>query len=110
MNLRRQKRKDYNVVQRRKKKDDHNVLVQDSDDGNNIPEDEEIILLTMCDKNENGYEECEFDKIDAEYTFLHDTLNWKEGIAHHNDTANTAKDMGAITKVAEYLFLTEQMN
>ena len=97
-------------MKRRKKKDNHNVLVQDSDDGNNIPEDEEIILLTMCDENENGYEECEFDKIDAEYTFLHDTLNWKEGITHHNDTANTAKDMGAITKVAEYLFLTEQMN
>ena len=94
MNLRKQKRKEYNVF---------------TQDGNDIPDDEEIMLLNMCDESENGYEECEFNKIDAEYMFLHTTLGWREGI---NDMAqnNMAKDTEAITKLAEYLFLTEQMN
>ena len=69
MNLRKQKRKNYNV------------FVQD---GNDIPDDEEIVLLNMCDENENGFEECNFNKIDAECMFLHDTLGLKEGIAQRH--------------------------
>ena len=75
-----------------------------------IPEDEEIVLLNRCNKNDNGFEECEFNRVEAEYMFLHDTMGWKEGLNEDVNNNSRTKDMEAVTKVAEYLFLTEQMN
>ena len=91
---------------RNQKEINYNVFVQD---GNDIPGDKEIVLLHICDENENGFEceECEFNKINVEYMFLRDTLGWKEGITEHK---YMAQGMDIITKLAEYLFLTEQMN
>ena len=93
MTLREQPRREYDVF---------------TQDGSGIPDDEEIVLLNMCDENECGYEEAEFDKLDAEYIFLHDTLGWKEGLSTSSNS-NTS-DAESVTKLAEYLFLTDQMN
>ena len=60
---------------RRKPRKEYNVFAQDG----TVTDNEEIVLLNMCDENKNGFEEAEFDKLEAEYMFLHDTLGWKEG-------------------------------
>ena len=73
MRLRHQPRKDYNVF---------------AQDGI-IPDNKEIVLLNMCDENKNGFEEAEFDKLDAKYMFLHDTLGWKEGLSGVTDIKTT---------------------
>ena len=54
----------------------------------------------------NGFEEAEFDKLDAEYMFLHDTLGWKEGLADVTDASNnnSPSDVTNLTKLTEYLF------
>ena len=79
---------------------------------NDVSDNEEILLLNMCDENKNGFEEAEFDKIDAEYMFLHDTLGWKEGVSDDTDTNknNNHSNVTNVTKLAEYLLLTKQMN
>ena len=84
------------------------MLAQDE----TVPDNKEILLLNMCDENKNGFEEAEFDKIDAEYMFLHDTLGWKEEVSNDTDTNNnnSHSDVINVTKLAEYLLLTEQMN
>ena len=48
----------------------------------------EVLLLNMCDGNEEGYEEAEFDKLNAEYAFLHDTLGWKKGMTNKNEVVD----------------------
>ena len=50
--------------------------------------------------------EDKFDKVEAEYIFLTETLGLKEGIDWMNDTPSDA-DPNDVTKLAEYLFLTE---
>ena len=96
MKLRQQPRKEYKVF---------------TQDGT-VPDNEEIVLLNMCDENKNGFEETKFDKIEAEYMFLHDTLGWKEGLSDVTDANNnnSPSDVTNLTKLTEYLFLTEQMN
>ena len=44
--------------------------------------------------------------------FLHNTLGWKEGLSNVTDANNnnSPRDVANLTKLAEYLFLTEQMN
>ena len=94
MNLRNQPRKAYKFAL----------------DGMDISDNKEIVLLNLCNKNDNGFEECEFNKAEAEYMFLHDTMGWKEGLSKDASNNSRTKDLEAVTKVAEYLFLTEQMN
>ena len=55
-----------------------------------------------------GITEGKFDKTDAEYILLTKTLRLKEGLNEENN-ATTDADLKDVTKVAEYLFLTEQM-
>lgn len=72
----------------------------------------------------NGdFDEEEFDPLDAEYHFLHDTLGWGEGLAEMEGHGTPSGDepargshaprdlsTGNVQKLAGYLFLTEQMN
>lgn len=52
--------------------------------------------------------EDKFDKVEAEYMFLTETLGWKEGIDGMKD-ATTDANPNDVTKLAEYLFLTKQV-
>ena len=52
--------------------------------------------------------EDEFDKVEAKYMFLTETLGWKEGIDGMEDATSDA-DPNDVTKLDKYLFLTEQM-
>ena len=94
MNLRKQKRKDYDVF---------NMT--------DVPDDEEIIMLHF-DPDSDDLTETEFDRLDAEYLFLTETLGWKDGLDSEIDAEErTQNDISpeSVTKLAEYLFLTEQM-
>ena len=63
------------------------------------------------DTSGDEIEESAFDRDEAEWLFLTETLGWKEGL--NNETANIESantfSNESVTKVAEYLFLTEQM-
>ena len=52
--------------------------------------------------------EDKLDKIKAEYMFLTETLGWEEGIYGMED-AIFDPNPNNVTKLDEYLFLTEQM-
>lgn len=97
--------------QRRK---NYNVFSQDGKVGAPvlniaIPDDTAITLLTMSDGDE-AFHESELTKLDAEYTFLHDTLGWGEGLSESSDE-HKEHCQSNIAKLAEYLFVTEhQMN
>ena len=62
MQLRKQRRKEYNIF---------NMT--------DIPDDEEIIMLHF-DPDSDELTEAEFDRLDAEYLFLTETLGWKDGL------------------------------
>jgi hypothetical protein len=93
MQLRRQARKEYDVF---------NIT--------DIPDGEEVVMLHF-DTSGDEIEESAFDRDEAEWLFLTETLGWKEGL--NNETANIESantfSNESVTKVAEYLFLTEQM-
>ncbi len=89
MNLRSQQQKQYNVF---------NINEE-------ISEKEEIVLLQMMPESMDVQEQT-FDKLEQEHMFLTETLGWKEGLNKRN---MTEEDMKNITKLAEYLFVTEQM-
>ena len=94
MNLRKQKRKEYDVF---------NMT--------DVQDDEEIIMLHF-DTESDDLTETEFDRLDAEYLFLTETLGWKDGLDSEIDAEErTQNDISpeSVTKLAEYLFLTEQM-
>ena len=95
MSLRKQHRKEYNVF---------NV-----NEDARAPDNSAITLLTLSD-NENGFEESEFSALDAEYTFLHNTLGCGRGLKEHQEDDRCDNNANAsITKLAKYLFVTEQM-
>ena len=75
-----------------------------------IPEDTGIVLLTIMGEG-NGFIDSEFNKDEAEYTFLHSTLGWDEGMKNkdiYGKRKNTRRKKG-ITKLPGYLFLTDQI-
>ena len=100
MNLRRQPRKEYN------RKNYDNVF--------NITDEtqKDSIICTHLKREEDSgtfdVTEDELDKVKAEYMFLTETLGWKEGINEMKDATSDA-DSNDVSKLAKYLFLTEQM-
>ena len=93
MSLRRQQRREYNVFAME-----------------NVPENAAITLLTTSTEHDGGYDESKFSRLDAEYTFLHDTLGWGEGLnKQHSETNTGSSRLAGIAKLAEYLFVTDQM-
>lgn len=94
MNLRPQPKKEYNVF-----------LM----DGEEIDENEELVLLTFSNNNEDGLDETDIDELDAAYMFLTETLGWKEGLPNAEADDNPPLSQKE-QNIAEYLFATEQMN
>ena len=91
MNLRSQQRKEYDVFNM-----------------NGEHDTTELIMLNMS--NSDGdlkINEEPFDRLEAEWVFLTETLNWKAGL-DENDSERTL-DKDKVTLLAEYLFVTEQM-
>eukprot|EP00956_Cyclotella_meneghiniana_P038398 scaffold153893_cov47-Cyclotella_meneghiniana.AAC.1 len=87
MNLRKQSRKDYDVF----------------DD-----EDHEITLLQF---NDGELQEDKFNRLDAEYTFLTESLEWKIGLEEKEQANESIESRErSIKNIAAYLFVTEQMN
>jgi hypothetical protein len=85
MKLRAQHRKEYDVF---------------TTDG---AREEAVIMLQFDD---NGELE-ELDRLDAEYTFLTETLGWAEGL--NNEETTREFNEGQVKCLAQYLFVTEQM-
>ena len=79
---------------------------------NDVGKNEEITLLQLnpdsCDITKNT-----FNNVEAEYIFLTETLVWKQGLIEAGIEGEPEKnpkgDTNNVTKLAEYLFLTEQM-
>jgi hypothetical protein len=94
MNLRSQPRKNYDVF---------------TTDG--IPDDEQIILLQFADGTCSSVEEKFIDEDDVEWTFLTETLGWKEGLSEIDaiEGHSNSFDADAVAPLAEFMFLTEQM-
>ena len=84
MNLRSQPRREYNVFHM---------------DGE---QSEEIVMLQMGEDHELE----EWDRLDAEYLFLTETLGWSEGL---KETDKPSLNESGVKLLAEYLFVTEQM-
>ena len=50
-----------------------------------------------------------FNDVEAEYTFLTETLGWKESLGEYKKQVSNSNHIKNVTKLLEYLFLTEQM-
>ena len=94
MNLRNQPRKNYNVF---------------TTDG--LPENEQVILLQFTDASCSNVEEKFIDEDDVEWTFLTETLGWREGLPELDSIEGHSNsfDADAVAPLAEFMFLTEQM-
>ncbi len=101
MSLRRQPRREYNVFSQ----------------GGDVNSQGGFIFLHMAadeDRDDDeafDFEETTLDEDEAEYNFLHDTLGWGAGLQDQDQVAeSTGRPANSVVKLAEYLFLTEQMN
>ena len=93
MSLRKQPRKEYNVFTQH-----HDPGLEDA-------------LLFLHMGGEDEFREEHLNILDAEYNFLHDTLGWGEGLSEQSsDKTPRVRKLNDVTRLAEYLFVTEQMN
>ena len=101
MNLGRQQQKEYNL------ENYNNVfnITHKTQNNNGI-----ILMQLKYEEDSDTFDVTKekFDKVKAEYMFLTETLGWKEDIGGMDDTPSDA-DSNDVTKLAKYLFLTEQM-